>query len=237
MSKNSNTIKIIMFLLLIVVSVVIFKYFNLQQYLSVNGINKYSNLIIEYQKYQPVKFLLLFFSIYVGLLIFCISGTVFLDIMAGFILGIIGGTVLIMISYTIGIILNYIVVNYLLKDFFANRFKNSKFLKNIPSKKHVFMSLLSLRMIPVLPFWSLNIIASILSANMWTFISSTIIGIIPVAYIYSLLGNNLRSVFLSNQHITENMLFNYKIWLPLFLLSMISVMPLLWKKYKSVKSK
>ena len=227
-----NFIKIFLFMVLVVVSIFLFRYFNLPQYLSVHGINKYSNILIQYHYLHPFKFIVLFFCFYVLLIIFCISGTIFLDIMAGFVLGVIGGAILVMISYTVGIIFNYIVVNYLLKDFFANRFKNSKFLKNIHEYKHVFMSLVILRMVPILPFWSLNIIASILKATMPAFISSTMIGIIPSAYIYSLLGNNLHIVFLSSQYITEDMLFNYKIWLPVFLLCIISILPILWQKYK-----
>lgn len=229
---SNNVFKIMIFIILIIVSFGIFKYFDLQQYLSIAGLNKYSSNIVNYQQVNPFSFLLLFFILYVLLIIFCISGTVFLDIIAGFVLGITGGTFLIITSYTIGIILNYLVVNYLLKDFFTNKFKNSKFFKNMPSNKNIFMTLTSLRMIPILPFWSLNVLASILKANMRTFIASTVIGIIPAAFIYALLGNNLRVVFILNHSITEDMLFTYKVWLPLILLSTISILPMIIRKLK-----
>jgi uncharacterized membrane protein YdjX (TVP38/TMEM64 family) len=228
--KNNNIVKIIIFVGLIAISFMIFKYFNLQQYLSVDGLNKYSYTIINYQLLNPIKFLLLFFVLYVLLIVFCISGTIFLDVLAGFVLGILGGTLLIMLSYTIGIILNYLVVNYLLKDFFESKFKNSKFFANMPSNKNIFITLTSLRMVPVLPFWSLNVLASILKVSRLIFITSTAIGIIPIAFVYALLGNNLREVFMYNHNITSEMLFNYKVWLPLVFLSIISILPLCFKK-------
>lgn len=229
---KNNIMKIIAFVILIIFSFVIFKYFNLQQYLSVDGLNKYIDAIVNYQKLNPKQFLLLFFLLYVLLIIFCISGTIFLDVIAGFILGIIGGTLLIIVSYTIGIILNYLVVNYLLKDFFSTKFKDSKFFNKMPNKKNIFITLTSLRMIPVLPFWSLNVLASILKSSMKTFIASTVIGIIPAAFVYALLGNNLRLIFMVSHNITQDMLFNYKVWLPLVLLSIISLSPLIIKKIR-----
>lgn len=224
--KNFNfLLKTIIILILIALVFVLFKHFHIHHYLSVTGINDYSDQIVQSRASHPYTFVIGYFALYFILIVCCIPGTIILDIIAGFVFGVFLGTVLIVISYTISTCGNYFVVHYLFHDFFIKRLKKFK-IKNLgKNQRQVFINITALRLIPVIPFWALNIFASIFKMRFGLFILSTIIGISPVAVIYAFIGDSTRDAILSHSALNIDILLNPKIWVPLALLALIIMLP------------
>lgn len=224
--KNFNfLLKTVIALILIILVFTLFKHFHIHHYLSVTGINDYSDQIMQTSATHPYAFIMGYFILYFILIVCCIPGTIVLDIIAGFIFGIFWGTILIVISYTVSICGNYFVVHYLFHDFFIKRLKKIK-IKNLgKNQRQIFFNITALRLIPVIPFWALNIFASLFKMRFGLFMLSTLIGISPVAVIYAFIGDNARDTILSHKVLNIDILLNPKIWMPLALLALIIMLP------------
>ena len=236
MSNSSiNVIKTILTLVLVIAVIVLFKYFHLRSYLSIDGLNQYSDQILQIRTDDPYKFILGYFLIYFVLMIFCIPGTIILDIVAGFLFGIIWGMVLITVSYTVATCGNYFVVHYLFHDFFTKRMSQFKIKIRGKNQMQIFISLTALRLIPIIPFWALNIFASVLKLRFNLFVLSTISGILPIAVIYAVVGDGTRDTLLSHDGLTLDMIMNAKIWVPLIILAIIMMLPSVIKYVKQYR--
>ena len=69
-----------------------------------------------------------------------------------------------------------------------------------------FSYLLFLRLIPVFPFWLVNLAPGLLGVPFWTYVTTTFIGIIPGTFAFALAGNGLDSVFDAQQASYESCL-------------------------------
>ncbi|MFN8769987.1 MAG: TVP38/TMEM64 family protein [Neisseriaceae bacterium] len=225
MNNFSILLKTMIVLIITILAIVLFKYFNLHYYLSVAGINDYSHQIVQFSTSHPYHFIIGYFLLYFVLITCCIPGTVILDIIAGFLFGIFWGTTLIVISYTISICGNYFVVHYLFHDFFIKRLKKIKISHLGKDQKQIFINLTALRLIPIIPFWTLNILASIFRMRFGLFILSTIVGIFPIAIIYTIIGDSARDALLSHEVLNISVLMAPKVWILLGLLALIIMLP------------
>lgn len=233
-----NLIKIFLTLVLVITVIVLFKYFHLRHYLSIQGFNEYSDQIIQFQIAKPYVFICGYFLIYIMTLTLCLPGTIVLDVIAGFLFGVYWGTLLVVFSYTIGIYLNFLVVHYLFHDFFLKRLKSFRVEIHGRNQRALFLSLTGLRLVMVIPFWVLNIVASVLKIRMKLYMYSVVLGVLPAAIIYAFVGVGAREIILSHEPITIQMLMNPKIWLPLTIFAMFTMAPSVLKQIKRyLKSK
>ena len=97
------------------------------------------------------------------------------------------------------------------------------------------INLISLRLIAVIPFWILNILAALLNVRMSTFIISTLIGITPMSIIYVVIGDGVRGSTANGELLSADVLTNPKIWVPLFCMAVILMIPNIKKLIKNKK--
>ncbi len=221
-------------LILIIASLVfIAKYFHVKEYLSIEGFNKYRDQIIMFQQANIEKFVLGYIIAYIVLIACCIPGTILFDLIAGFLFGYFWGTLLVVFSYSVGAVINFLLIKYIFKEVFAHKFNKFKNLVQSENKSRVVLNLIGLRLIPIIPFWVLNIVTALLNVSLKVFLFSTVIGIIPASIIYVIIGDGIRDVVNQNQQLTIHSIMNVKILLPLFFMSFLMFIPTIVKKIKS----
>ena len=87
----------------------------------------------------------------------------------------------------------------------------------------------------MIPFWILNILAALLNVRMSTFVISTLIGITPMSIIYVVIGDGVRDSTANGQMLNADVLTNPKIWIPLFCMAVILMIPNIVKLFKNKK--
>ena len=97
-------------------------------------------------------------------------------------------------------------------------------------KKDAFFYILTLRLIPVTPFWLTNVAAGLIAIPVATFAAATLIGIWPVAVIYAGVGAGLDALFVSGRALSLHALITPRILLPLIGLAVLSVLPILYQR-------
>ena len=119
------------------------------------------------------------------------------------------------------------------KYFLEHKFNKFKRFIHGGGKYGLLINLISLRLIAIIPCWVLNILAAILNVRFRTFVVSTLIGITPMSIIYVVIGDGVRDTTANGQMLSADVLANPKIWIPLFCMAAILMIPNLVKLFKN----
>ena len=121
-------------------------------------------------------------------------GGALLTLLGGFLFGwLIGGTTTVFAA-TIGATILFLVAKTSLGEVLVK--KAGPWLEKLSDgfKEDAANYLLFLRLVPVFPFWLINLAPALLGVNLRTFFFGTLIGIIPGTFAFSFLGAGLDSI-------------------------------------------
>ena len=93
--------------------------------------------------------------------------------------------------------------------------------------------LLVLRLIPLFPFWLVNIVPAFLGVPVRTYVLGTFIGIIPGSFVYASVGNGLGAVFEAGGTPDLGIVFTPAILLPIVGLAVLALLPVAYRKYRA----
>ena len=100
-------------------------------------------------------------------------------------------------------------------------------------RKDAFFYLLTLRLIPVTPFWLANVAAGLIAIRVPVFVAATFLGILPASLIYAGIGAGLGALFDSGAPVNLHTLVTPQMALPLAGLGLLSVLPILYQRYRN----
>lgn len=99
-------------------------------------------------------------------------------------------------------------------------------------RKDAFFYLLTLRLIPLVPFWLANLAAGLVAIPLRTFLAATFIGILPVSVVYATLGSDLHAVFQRGEPINPHTFIQPQVLLPLLAIAALSLAPLVVRRMR-----
>lgn len=102
--------------------------------------------------------------------------------------------------------------------------------------KNAFSYVISLRLVPVFPFWFVSLAAGIASPPLWAFVLGTAVGIIPACFIYAGLGAGLGKAFASGEPVSMSTILAPHIVLPLAGLAVLSLLPVALARLRKAKA-
>jgi uncharacterized membrane protein YdjX (TVP38/TMEM64 family) len=97
-------------------------------------------------------------------------------------------------------------------------------------REDAFNYLLCLRLVPVFPFWLVNLVAGAMEIRLSVYIIATFLGMIPGAFVYASLGNGIGALIAAGQHPDRYMIFRPSILLPLIGLAALALVPVIAKR-------
>ena len=220
-------------LILLVIGLVLFFYFRLYQYLSFTQLKAHRDLLLQWTSTHYELAVLAYFVIYIVAVAISIPGAIFLTLTGGFLFGIVFGTIYTVIAATIGATLLFIAVKTAFGTWLAN--KANTWVKRMQQgfQENAFNYLLFLRLIPLFPFWAVNIAPALLNMRLVPFMVATLVGIIPGSLVYVALGNGLQEIFANNQTPNLGVIFKPVILLPIVGLAILALVPIIYKKMSS----
>ena len=136
-----------------------------------------------------------FMAIYVCVAAFPLPGASVLTIAGGFLFGPWWGTLWITVAATAGATLLFLVARTTLGDGLQARAGPALQKMEAGFRANAFSYLLSLRLIPVFPFFLVNLVPAFLGVPLATFVAATAIGIIPGTIVFVVIGAGLGGVF------------------------------------------
>ena len=154
-----------------------------------------------------------------------------LSLATGFLFGRWIGLVVITISATLGAALIFLATRYVFAETAQRRMGPAA--KKIISGFHEndFNYLLFLRLVPLFPFWLVNLASAFTPIKIWTYLLATALGIMPAAFVFANLGESLGRIDASDQLLSSRTVG------ALVLLGIFALFPILIKKYRSYRSR
>ncbi|CEG61533.1 TVP38/TMEM64 family protein [Legionella micdadei] len=205
----------------------------LNRYLSFSALREHRALLLSWTQTHFLLSVMLFMGCYTLAVAISIPGAVFFTIAGGFLFGVFTGVLLVVISATLGATLLFFAVRTSLGEWLTKKASGSIGRMRLGFQRNAFSYLLTLRLIPLFPFWVVNIVPALLNVSAKTFILATLIGIIPGSFIYVLVGNGLSQVFATNQTPNLAIIFEPQVLGPLLALAALSLMPALYQFFNS----
>ncbi len=103
--------------------------------------------------------------------------------------------------------------------------------------KNAFSYLLFLRLLPIAPFWAVNILPAFTSMSLNHFVIATLIGIIPGTTVYVAVGRGFNYLLRNGEVPNLSLLKDAEIWLPLTGLALLALLPILYQNIKDTLQK
>ena len=93
-----------------------------------------------------------------------------------------------------------------------------------------FNYLLCLRLVPIVPFWLVNLIAGLVGMRVTSYVAATFIGMIPGAFVYASLGSGLGTVM---EHPHFHIWSEPRVLLPLIGFAILALLPVVYKRWRA----
>lgn len=148
---------------------------------------------------NTVLSLAIFIALYAAVVALSVPGGAVLTIAGGFLFGWLLGGLASMAGATIGASVIFLIARSAFGEFLAARAGPwlSRFRQGF--QEDAFSYLLFLRLVPIFPFWLVNLAPGLLGVSFGTYVVTTILGIIPGTFAYALAGNGLDSIIEAQQ--------------------------------------
>jgi pyruvate/2-oxoglutarate dehydrogenase complex dihydrolipoamide dehydrogenase (E3) component/uncharacterized membrane protein YdjX (TVP38/TMEM64 family) len=183
-------------LLLIVVAALVAAYFafDLGQYLSLDYFKSQQAAIESYRASHPWETALVFFLGYVTVTGLSLPGAALMTLVGGAIFGVLSGTVIISFASTIGATLAFIVARFLLRDEVQRRFGDRLGAINAGVAKDGPFYLFTLRLVPIFPFFVVNLVMALTPLRTSTFYWVSQLGMLPATLVYVNAGREIGRI-------------------------------------------
>jgi len=154
------------------------------------SIRLYQDLYVQ----SPLATLAVYFVVFFICTSCSLPATGALAVTSGIIFGSVSGFFISLFATTLGGTLSFYSSRYLFRDLISRRFAGQVELVNKGIENEGGLYLFGLRMVPVIPFWLLNLLIGLTSMRVSVFMLSTLFGMIPVLLILTYAGSQLGSI-------------------------------------------
>lgn len=171
-----------------------FFYFDLQHYLSLSFLKNSQEYLAEQYRAKPVLISAIYFFIYVAIAALSLPGAAILTLAAGAIFGTINGSLLVSFASSIGASLAFLGARYFLRDTVQNRLGTKLKAINDGIAKEGAFYLFMLRLVPVFPFFVINLLMGLTHLPLRTFYWVSQLGMLLGTVVYVNAGTQLGKI-------------------------------------------
>lgn len=209
---------------LILLSLLLIYASGLNKYLTFESLQKNKAVMSELVGRHYFASSAAFILIYISSVALSIPGATLLTLIGGFLFGKWMGTLYVNISATSGAMLAFFLSRYLLGETLQQKYDKQLKTMNDELDKNGIWYILSLRLLPVFPFFLINLLAGLTRISPRNFFLITAIGILPASFVYTYAGHALGTIHSLKDVVSREMVIAFT------LLGILSLIPVLIKK-------
>ena len=196
-------------LLLLAVVLVPFFAFDLHQYLSLEGMRSSLGEFESARQASPLMVALIFGFSYVLVTAFSLPGAAVMTLASGALFGLVWGTVIASFASSIGALLAFSASRYLFKDMVQTRFGSHLHAINEGIAREGAFYLFTLRLVPLFPFFLINLLMGLTPIKAKTFYLVSQIGMLAGTIVYVNAGTQLAQLESLSGIMSPNLLFSF----------------------------
>jgi uncharacterized membrane protein YdjX (TVP38/TMEM64 family) len=206
-------------------AVVAFFYFDLQHYFTLDNLKANRDKLLSYTQNHFAEAVGLFMLLYLVQTTFSLPGGGILTLTGGFLFGSVLGTLIVIVPATVGATLAFLVARYVLRDWVERKFGDRLGPFQEGFAKNAFSYLLTLRLIPLFPFFLVNLVSGLTRIKLRTYVLATALGIIPGSFVFANAGRQLGAINSLRDVASPPVLGAFA------LLGVFALVPVLYKKF------
>jgi len=211
-------------------------YFGMDDYLSFETLKNHRMTAMDWYDDYHLIAIVSFILVYALVVALSVPGAVWLSLTAGFMMGTVVATIVVVFAATLGALGIFLIARYALADFFHDKAGATIRKMEEGFQEDALSYLLVLRLVPLVPFWLVNLVPALMGVPARTFVIGTFFGIIPGTAVFSSIGSGLGAVFDRGEMPDLNIIFRPEVFGPLLGLSLLSLLPVVYKKMKKQKN-
>ena len=211
----------IAFIGLLLVGVASFFYFDLGQYLTLETLKANQTAFSDYYQNNPALAILIFVCIYISVTALSLPGATILTLGGGALFGLGIGLAAVSISSTIGATLAFLAARYLLKSDIQQKFGSKLKTINEGIEKEGLFYLFTMRLVPVFPFFLINLVMGLTPMRIAPFFLVSMVGMLPGTAVYVNAGTALAEIETLGDILSMKMILSF---------ALLGVFPLAAKK-------
>jgi uncharacterized membrane protein YdjX (TVP38/TMEM64 family) len=181
---------------------------------------------------QPVWAALGYVCVYALGVAVSLPGAVVLTVSGGLLFGPVMGTALAVCGAWLGAVVLFLAARGALAPVLAARAGTLLDRVRPGLERDGFSYVLALRLVPVLPFWLVNLAAALTGMRLLPYAAATILGIIPGTAIFAGVGSGIGSVLARGERPDLMVVLSPPVLLPLLGLAALSLLPVAWQAWR-----
>ncbi len=185
--------KIILIAVIVILIALLF-YIGPEQYLNLEFIKSKLDQLVAYKTANPLISALIFSAIYIAVTAASIPGATVLTLCGGAIFGFVTGSIVVLISATIGATIAFLVARYLFDDWVQANMGDRLAKIRESFRKEGALYLFSLRLVPLFPFFVINLVMGLTSIKTRIFFIASLIGMAPGTMVFVNAGTQLAKI-------------------------------------------
>ncbi|HHZ83131.1 MAG TPA: TVP38/TMEM64 family protein [Nitrospirales bacterium] len=193
-SHTKSAVGKIGLLLLVATGIGIFIYFDVLQYLTLESLKTHRTQLLAYTEEHYSIAVMLFVLLYCIQTALSLPGATILTLGGGLLFGSVLGALYVNIAATSGATLAFLTVRYLLHDWVERKFGHRLEPLHRGFSKNAFSYLLTLRLVPLFPFFLVNMVSGLTRIRLSRYVLATSIGILPGSFVYTNAGRQLGMI-------------------------------------------
>ncbi len=201
--------------------IVSFFVFDLGQYFTLDYFKSQREAIDAYYNVNPARLALIFFFIYVAVAALSLPGAALMTLAAGAIFGLGVGLLLASFASSIGATLAFLASRFVLHDSVQRKFGRNLAPINEGIKKEGGFYLFTLRLVPVFPFFVINLLMGLVPIKTWTFYWVSQLGMLAGTFVYVNAGTELGKIESLSDIVSPGLIFSFVL---------LGIFPLIAKK-------
>ena len=185
--------KLILVVAIIVIACILI-YIGPEKYLNLEFIKSRLDSLIAYRHANPLFSAIVFSMIYITVTALSIPGALFLTLCGGAVFGFFLGSLIVLVSATIGATIAFLLARYLFEDLVKRKMGDKVVRIRESFRKEGALYLFSLRLVPLFPFFAINLLMGLTSIRTVTYFFASLVGIAPGTMVFVNAGTQLSKL-------------------------------------------
>lgn len=203
-----------------------------QRYVSFEALGQHRESLAAWVAAHPLAAPLLYVVLYATAIAVSVPGGVVLTVTAGFLFGTVLGGFCALVGASIGATATFLAARTALRDLLKAKAGTTLQRMENGFRRDAFSYLLVLRLVPLFPFFLVNLVPALLGVPLRTYVAATLIGIIPGTFVFASVGNGLGAVLDAGGSPNLGIIFTPPVLLPILGLAVLALVPIVYKRVR-----
>ena len=195
--------------------------FDLGQYLELAYFKAQQDRIMAYKDENPFQAAAIFLVLYISITGLSLPGAAIATLVGGAVFGLVMGTVLVSFAASIGASCAFLVSRYILRESIQSRYGDRLSAINEGVRKDGAFYLFTLRLVPIFPFFVINLLMGLTPMRLLIFYLVSQVGMLPGTIVYVNAGTQLAKIESLSGILSPGLIFSF---------ALLGIFPLLAKK-------